>query len=272
MTLSQLISALYGRLEQLLSTAPRGAFSISGLLGLALLVYGYFQLRGNDNRGGNDRRRAQTQDPRQPAAEPRAQPAASNQAAQPTHPAAPSASNLSSAAQQQAHHAPCTPAGRAIAATLAGAKRVTLSLPGVLLLESSPSQLQESATVRPDAGELLRELAMLTDVYLIAHVADDVGEALATGALEAAGLLGSGPGQVRPHHVLCCSTLEGKVPIVRQLEPDLHIDGHAASVDELKRFLPRLLLVRPGGGAGGGAGGSSGNVGVANSLGEYFGL
>ena len=64
-----------------------------------------------------------------------------------------------------------------------------------------------------------------------------------TGALEEAGVLGSGPGQVRPHRLLFCSTPEGKTSIVRQIEPDLHIDGSGATIEELRRFMPQLLQV-----------------------------
>ena len=32
------------------------------------------------------------------------------------------------------------------------------------------------------------------------------------------------------HRLLFCSTLEGKVSIVRQLEPELHIDGDPSTV------------------------------------------
>ena len=32
------------------------------------------------------------------------------------------------------------------------------------------------------------------------------------------------------HRLLFCSTLEGKVSIVRQLEPELHIDGDSGTV------------------------------------------
>ena len=32
------------------------------------------------------------------------------------------------------------------------------------------------------------------------------------------------------HRVLCCSTLEGKISIARQLEPGLHIDSHPDTV------------------------------------------
>eukprot|EP00198_Chlamydomonas_reinhardtii_P006121 XP_001695457.1 predicted protein [Chlamydomonas reinhardtii] len=209
------LAGLYNKLVQLLQTAPRGALSITGILGLALLVYGYLQLR-DTNRAEQQRREQQARERQR----------------------------------------------------LAGAKRVTLSIPGVLLAESSPAQLQESASVQLEALEAVREMARVSDVYLLAHVEDDVGEAVVAGALEAAGLLGAGAGQVAPHHLLCCSTLDGKVPIVRQLDPDLHVDGHAVSVDELKRFLPRLLLVREDAGSGSGG---SGNVGLASSLRAFFG-
>lgn len=159
--------------------------------------------------------------------------------------------------------------GRAVAAQLSGVKRLTVSVPGIIFEEALPSQLQEAATVRPEAVEVLQEMSRVSDVYLIAQVEDDVGQAVVTGALESAGLLGSGPGQIKPHHVLCCSTVEGKVPIVRQLEPDLHMDAHTASVEELKRFLPQLLLVREGSGS---QSAGAANVAMAASLGAFFGL
>lgn len=81
-----------------------------------------------------------------------------------------------------------------------------------------------------DAGWVVREMAKLANVYVLAHVVDDVGEATVRGALEAGGLVGSAAGQIPGHRVLFCSTVEGKVSIVRQLEPELHIDGHPHTV------------------------------------------
>ena len=37
--------------------------------------------------------------------------------------------------------------------------------------------LQEGATLRPQAAAVLKEMAQIAQVYLIAHVVDDVGEA-----------------------------------------------------------------------------------------------
>ena len=43
---------------------------------------------------------------------------------------------------------------------------------------------------------MVREVARAARVYIIAHVADDVGEATVRGACEAGSLVGSTPGQV----------------------------------------------------------------------------
>ncbi len=102
--------------------------------------------------------------------------------------------------------------------------------------------LQDSASVRQQAVPLLLELAKNANVFLITHVIDDVGEATVRGALEDAGLVGSAEGQIKPHRLVFCSTLEGKVSIVRQLEPELHIDGHPTTVSIclLRVVIPQL--------------------------------
>lgn len=71
----------------------------------------------------------------------------------------------------------------------------------------------------------------------IAQVEDDTGEATCRGALEAGGLVGTRLGQIPPHRLLFCSTLDGKVSIVRQLEPQLHVDGHPKTVSIQQPFL-----------------------------------
>eukprot|EP00884_Botryococcus_braunii_P016383 jgi/Botrbrau1/3428/Bobra.139_1s0008.1 len=106
-------------------------------------------------------------------------------------------------------------------------------------------------------------------IYLIAHVMDDLGEATVRGALEAGGVTGNGAGQIPPHRLITCSTLEGKVSIVRQLEPELHIDGHHQTIEDLKRFMPQLLHIRQEGSQPAGQGAH--NVGSALSLKEGLG-
>jgi len=142
---------------------------------------------------------------------------------------------------------------------------------GVLLQQRDPAELSaDGAALLPAAAELLAELARAADVYLITQVADDVGQAAVTGALEAAGLLGGGPGQVPPQRSLFCSTLDGKTAVVRQLEPDLHVDASATTVGALRRFLPQILHVRPAGRPAAPAA-PTGSVACAPSLAEFFG-
>jgi hypothetical protein len=89
---------------------------------------------------------------------------------------------------------------------------MSISVPGVLLEERDAAALSESATLLPRLGAAMRQvLAATPHVYLLAHVEDDVGQAAVTGALEAAGLLGTQPGRIPPHRLLFCSTMEGKV-------------------------------------------------------------
>ena len=61
--------------------------------------------------------------------------------------------------------------------------------------------MQEGAILRPEAAEVVREVARAARVYIIAHVSDDVGEATVRGACEAGGLVGCAPGQVRDQGV-----------------------------------------------------------------------
>ena len=123
-----------------------------------------------------------------------------------------------------------TSSAAAVARRLAGVSRLTLSVPGLLLEEWEPAELGESARVRAGAADALRHAARCAEVFLLAQVDDEVGEATVSGALEHAGLVGRGAGQVPRHRLLFCSTLDGKVAIVRQLEPGLHLDGSAHTV------------------------------------------
>ncbi|KAL0043384.1 hypothetical protein WJX79_003269 [Trebouxia sp. C0005] len=226
-----LARALVVKLQHLLAEAPAGSLQLTGVLGLAALVYGLYQLRGpgrrddtagppapRTNRGTNSR--TSTQQPKQ--------------------------AQSSSASQQARTSAPTTLA-QAVQTQLAGVKQITISAPGVLLEQWTPDQLQDSASVRQQAVPLLLELVKNANVFLVTHVIDDVGEATVRGALEDVGLVGSSEGQIKPHRLIFCSTLEGKVSIVRQLEPELHIDGHPTTVEDLKRFMPQILhITQPG--------------------------
>ena len=99
--------------------------------------------------------------------------------------------------------------------------------------------------MRPEALEVLRDLCRAVQVRIVAHVLSDVGEAVIKGSLEAQGLLGPQSSQLRAHHVLCCSTPQGKSSMLRQLEPGLHIDGDATTVSGPDVHIPPLWVFRP---------------------------
>lgn len=59
--------------------------------------------------------------------------------------------------------------------------------------------MQDAATLRADAGAVVRKMCKVANLYVIAHVLDDVGEATVRGALEAGGLVGAQADQIKPH-------------------------------------------------------------------------
>ncbi|CAL5224655.1 g7373 [Coccomyxa viridis] len=216
------LSALLARLAALVSEASPGTLQLTGVLGLAAVVYGLYALRPKPDRGPSNHPYLRAPAPAVPSSAPSRTPQQRQGEA--------------STSQQQAVP---KASGQGLAYRIRDVKTVLVSAPGVLLEEWSPEQLQESATLRPAAAEVLKEVRRTANVYIIAHVVDDLGEATVRGALEAGGLVGSGGGQIAPHRVLCCSTLEGKISIARQLEPGLHIDSHPATVSA---FLPALPI------------------------------
>lgn len=269
--LRRLVDVILDRVYSLLQAAPPGTF-VTGVLGLAAVLVGYYQLRRTPPPGDAAQQRRRPQLPAGAAhGSNAASPSLTNQQQPGGSGSKACAASAAAGAAAAAWAASATPLGRSVRARLGGVRRVTLSVPGVLLEEWTPAQLQDGASLRPEAGELLTELAAVAEVFLLAHVSDDVGQAVVTGALEAAGLLGRGPGQVPPHRLLFCSTLTGKVSLVRQLEPGLHVDGHPATVSELRRFMPLLLqVVAPGDVSLGGDSGSGGNIVATSSLAAFF--
>mmetsp|Transcript_8294 Transcript_8294/g.19896 ORF Transcript_8294/g.19896 Transcript_8294/m.19896 type:complete len:256 (+) Transcript_8294:265-1032(+) len=247
--MERLISELLGTAQDILAkishafseTSPQ-TLRLTGILGLAAFLFGLYQLRGDvrNSRRQNEAFTAlhtgETQR-REPSSDKGRLPAA-------------------------------TPVAAAVSSRIPAASCVTISCPGVLLKQCTAAELQEGAELATGAAEVLTELSQRAQVYLLAEVEDDVGEATVRGAMEAAGLLGTGPGRVPPQRMLFCGTHEGKVSVVRQLEPDLHMDNSGSTVESLKRFIPRLLHVGPGPEASGR--GAAANVEVATSLREYF--
>jgi hypothetical protein len=239
------------RLSLLLQQASPGTLQLTGVLGLAAAIVAYYQLRGGNR---DNRPRLGTSQPSAPVD--RARVAASEafgeqQPQQLGHPADETLSTL------QKH----------IYTKLKGKRTITLTTPGVLLLQSTPDELQEGAEVVAGIPELVHEMAKVVDLYLITRIVDDIGQAAVLGALEASGVVGDGLGAVKPHRVLFCSSPEGVVSMVRQIEPDLHVDSSSATISDLKRFMPRLLHIAPDG-----SGAVQANVESAKSLHLFFEL
>ncbi|XP_026657458.1 peroxisome biogenesis protein 22-like isoform X3 [Phoenix dactylifera] len=104
---------------------------------------------------------------------------------------------------------------------LSEGRRVTCQLLGVILEETAPEELQKHATVRSSVLEVLLEITKFCDVYLMERILDDE----------------SG--------VLFCSTENGRISFVRQLEPDWHIDSNPEIIHQLARFIKYQLHVTP---------------------------
>jgi len=222
----RLAQATYTKLCVMLKEANPTALQLTGLLGIVAALAGMYHLRNirRRNRGNADNR-----PPRDAWSQSRA-----------------AAIKPKSAFGVSADSVP-VPLGD-LRSHLPGIKTVTISAPGVLLEEWDPEKFEEGAFVKPDAAEIVKELAAGMHVYILAHVKSDVGEAVVRAALETSNVLGPGIRQLPPHRLIFCEKLKGKVSLVRQIEPQLHIDGSSETLEELQRFIPHLYqVVRKGG-------------------------
>lgn len=149
-----------------------------------------------------------------------------------THPASPDARDQSIASSFPQHRIPSSPPPQ----------------------ERSAAELEGGAEVVPGAAALVAAVAAQAELYLLAHVESDVGEATVRGALEHAGLLGGRGTALPAQRLLFCGTLDGKASMVRQLEPQLHIDAAPETVGAGARGLVRCSSLPPHGEACAGRG------------------
>ncbi|XP_074563151.1 peroxisome biogenesis protein 22-like [Curcuma longa] len=143
-------------------------------------------------------------------------------------------------------------------------RKVTCQLLGVVLDETTPEELQTRATVRSSVLEVLLQINKFCDVYLMERILDDESGERVLSALEDSGVFTSG-GLVRDK-VLFCSTENGRISFVRQLEPDWHIDANSEIVHQLTRFIKYLLHVTPDRPQQ-----TAPNVFISTSLEQFFG-
>ncbi|XP_058098030.1 peroxisome biogenesis protein 22-like [Magnolia sinica] len=146
-------------------------------------------------------------------------------------------------AVHEVHHPVELTLGQIVRKKLSGGRRMTCQLLGVILEESSPEELQKHATVKPSVVEVLLEISKSCDLYLMERILDDESGERALSALEDAGLFRTS--SLIKDKVLFCSTENGRMSFVRQLEPDWHVDTNLEIVSQLARFIRFQLHIWP---------------------------
>lgn len=130
--------------------------------------------------------------------------------------------------------------GQIVRQRLSDGRKITCRLLGVILEETTPEELQNQATVRLSVLEVLSEITKYSDLYLMETVLDDESEMRVLTALENAGVFTSG---LVKDKVLFCSTENGRMSFVRQLEPDWHIDSNPEISSQLARFIRQQVHI-----------------------------
>lgn len=125
--------------------------------------------------------------------------------------------------------------------------------------------VRESFKLKPDCVKNLQQFASLFELYVIARIDSDENEEKLRKVLEEAKLFECG---LDPRKVVFCETETGRVSIVRQIEPDLHVDETASVVSELQRFVKFVAFISPQAKATPGL--SASNVLKYSSLGRFF--
>jgi len=148
------------RLTALLGDNPPQTLRLTGVLGLAVLLLSMYHRRGGANSGsGNNRLRPREGEAGQEGAD-------------------------SQKGDSMEEDAALSPLAAAVRSRFRGIRRVTISCPGVLLQQRSPSALQDGAELQEGLAVIMNELADQVEVFLLAYVEDDIGEATVSGALE----------------------------------------------------------------------------------------
>ncbi|KAL8248369.1 hypothetical protein R6Q59_005237 [Mikania micrantha] len=131
--------------------------------------------------------------------------------------------------------------GQIVRQRLSDGRKVTCRLLGVILEENTPEELQNQATVKSSVLDVLLEITKHCDLYLMERVLDDESQEKVLMALENAGIFTSGA--LVKDKVLFCSTENGRMSFVRQLEPDWHIDSNPEITSQLARFIRHQLHI-----------------------------
>ncbi|KAI8390978.1 uncharacterized protein BYT42DRAFT_555077 [Radiomyces spectabilis] len=126
-------------------------------------------------------------------------------------------------------------------------EKLTISLKNTILWNPSSDVDVPNHAFHEHATTLLSRLSQLYDVYLLISVGSKEEQDQIQHLLDHAGLIGSDGLDKRK--ILFCSTEEGKIHIVRHVEPYMHVEGGGElddggnSVKKLQPFVPKLLWI-----------------------------
>lgn len=124
--------------------------------------------------------------------------------------------------------------------TSSASSSLTASPSGGALAGGGSSSAPMRLTLRPEVVPALCTLASTVELYLLTRVSSDEGESEVVSALVDGGVIAAG---MNVHKALFCETVEGRVSMVRQLEPQLALDEAPGVVDALGRFVKSVQLL-----------------------------
>ncbi|KAI8332712.1 hypothetical protein EDC96DRAFT_526397 [Choanephora cucurbitarum] len=125
-------------------------------------------------------------------------------------------------------------------------KRMTISLKNTVLWNPSPDLETPIYAFRENSIQLLTRLSYLYDIYVIVHV-NSREEQAGIEALLANASQGLFKELIDPRKIIYCSEEEGKVHIIRHIDPFVHIEGGwerddgEEIVKALKPFVNKLI-------------------------------
>ncbi|KAL0097491.1 hypothetical protein J3Q64DRAFT_1670739 [Phycomyces blakesleeanus] len=102
-------------------------------------------------------------------------------------------------------------------------KKITLSLKNTILWNPSPDVNVPNHAFHENGAILLLRLAQANEVYLIIHIHSEDERHQIQKLLENASLVG--PRLIDSRRILYCSTEQGKIHLIRHIEPAIHIEG-----------------------------------------------
>lgn len=116
-------------------------------------------------------------------------------------------------------------------------RRVSVCLEGVVCQSATAGN---GCELIHDAVAPFLELCATTEVFVMALANDDSSEAAVRSALESVGAFDAG---LRPHRVMFSSTNEGRVSMVRQLQPAMHFEALDSVADALAGKVPAVRRI-----------------------------